>query len=99
MTLDEDYQRKRQQAINRRPQNFSEGMARGAKGVGQGFYEGITGVVSKPLEGTVELVLFIVRFDSFTCAVARLAEAVLSFHYSWRGNYSSKINRLKAAGK
>uniref|UniRef100_F1KPF0 Vacuolar protein sorting-associated protein 13A n=1 Tax=Ascaris suum TaxID=6253 RepID=F1KPF0_ASCSU len=51
LTLDEDYQRKRQQAINRRPQNFSEGMARGAKGVGQGFYEGITGVVSKPLEG------------------------------------------------
>ncbi|VDK42182.1 unnamed protein product [Anisakis simplex] len=51
LTLDDEYQRKRQQAINRRPQNFSEGMARGTKGIGQGFYEGITGVVSKPIEG------------------------------------------------
>lgn len=51
LTLDEEYQRKRQQAINRRPQTIGEGVARGAKGLGQGLYEGITGVVSKPLAG------------------------------------------------
>lgn len=69
MTLDEDYQRKRQQAINRRPKNFGEGMARGAKGVGQGLYEGITGIVSKPLEGIYLtshcLVTFCVYFRFF----------------------------------
>uniref|UniRef100_A0A915Q109 Vacuolar protein sorting-associated protein 13A n=1 Tax=Setaria digitata TaxID=48799 RepID=A0A915Q109_9BILA len=51
LTLDEDYQRKRQQVMNRRPKTISEGVARGAKGVGQGFYEGIAGVVFKPLAG------------------------------------------------
>lgn len=51
LTLDEEYQRKRQQALNKRPQTIGEGVARGAKGLGQGIYEGVTGVVSKPLAG------------------------------------------------
>uniref|UniRef100_A0A7E4VBS0 VPS13_mid_rpt domain-containing protein n=1 Tax=Panagrellus redivivus TaxID=6233 RepID=A0A7E4VBS0_PANRE len=51
LTLDEEYQRKRQEAINRRPQNFGEGISRGAKGLGQGFYDGVTGIVTKPVEG------------------------------------------------
>lgn len=51
LTLDEDYQRKRQEALNRKPQNLGEGLSRGAKGLGQGFYDGITGVVTKPVEG------------------------------------------------
>lgn len=33
LTLDEEYQRRRQEAINRRPANFTEGMAQGAKGL------------------------------------------------------------------
>lgn len=48
LTLDAEYQRKRQEALNRRPQNFGEGMARGVKGLGQGLFDGITGVVTKP---------------------------------------------------
>uniref|UniRef100_A0A183HCJ7 VPS13_C domain-containing protein n=1 Tax=Onchocerca flexuosa TaxID=387005 RepID=A0A183HCJ7_9BILA len=51
LTLDEEYQRKRQQMMNRRPKTIGEGVARGVKSVGQGFYEGITGVVFKPLTG------------------------------------------------
>lgn len=51
LTLDEEYQRKRQQVMNRRPKTIGEGVARGAKGIGQGIYEGLTGVVYKPLAG------------------------------------------------
>lgn len=51
MTLDEEYQRKRQEAINRRPANFGEGIAQSARGLGQGVFEGVTGVFTKPIEG------------------------------------------------
>uniref|UniRef100_A0A1I8A753 VPS13_C domain-containing protein n=1 Tax=Steinernema glaseri TaxID=37863 RepID=A0A1I8A753_9BILA len=51
LTFDDEYQRKRQEALNRKPQNFSEGMARGAKGLTQGVYDGVTGVFMKPIEG------------------------------------------------
>ncbi|KAE9550830.1 hypothetical protein FO519_005958 [Halicephalobus sp. NKZ332] len=51
LTLDEDYQRKRQEAINRKPQNFGEGISRGARGLGQGLFDGVTGIVTKPVEG------------------------------------------------
>ncbi|KAK0425183.1 hypothetical protein QR680_009077 [Steinernema hermaphroditum] len=54
LTFDDEYQRKRQEALNRRPQNFSEGMARGAKGLGQGVVDGVTGVFWKPIEGARE---------------------------------------------
>jgi vacuolar protein sorting-associated protein 13A/C len=51
LTLDDEYQRKRQEAINRRPQGFTEGMARGADTLRQGIVEGVTGVLTKPIEG------------------------------------------------
>ncbi|VDM68157.1 unnamed protein product [Strongylus vulgaris] len=51
LTFDTEYQRKRQEDLNRRPQTFGEGMARGVKGLGMGVVEGITGVVTKPIEG------------------------------------------------
>ncbi|RCN41933.1 hypothetical protein ANCCAN_12093, partial [Ancylostoma caninum] len=51
LTFDQEYQRKRQEDLNRRPQSFGEGMARGVKGLGMGVVEGITGVVTKPIEG------------------------------------------------
>lgn len=54
LTLDDDYQRKRQEALNRRPRNITEGITRGAKGVGQGVYDGIAGVILKPIEGARE---------------------------------------------
>lgn len=54
LTLDAEYQRKRQEALNRRPQNFGQGMVRGAEGLGQGVFDGITGVFLKPIEGARE---------------------------------------------
>uniref|UniRef100_A0A183DKK8 VPS13_C domain-containing protein n=1 Tax=Gongylonema pulchrum TaxID=637853 RepID=A0A183DKK8_9BILA len=58
LTLDEEYQRKRQQVMSRRPKTIGEGVARGAKGVGQGIYEGITGIVAKPLAGIFVVIVF-----------------------------------------
>uniref|UniRef100_A0A0K0FDI7 Vacuolar protein sorting-associated protein 13A (inferred by orthology to a human protein) n=1 Tax=Strongyloides venezuelensis TaxID=75913 RepID=A0A0K0FDI7_STRVS len=54
LTMDEDYQRKRQEELNRRPQTFGQGMARGVKGFGAGIIDGITGVATKPIEGAKE---------------------------------------------
>ncbi|XP_063952525.1 intermembrane lipid transfer protein VPS13A-like isoform X3 [Lytechinus pictus] len=51
LTMDEDYKKKRQQAINQRPATFQEGLARGGKGLVMGFYEGVSGVVKNPFEG------------------------------------------------
>ena len=33
LTLDDDYQKKRQEALNKRPANVGEGFARGGKGL------------------------------------------------------------------
>ncbi|KAJ1351608.1 hypothetical protein KIN20_007693 [Parelaphostrongylus tenuis] len=51
LTFDQEYQRKRQEDLNRRPQSVGEGMARGVKGLGTGVVSGITGIVTKPIEG------------------------------------------------
>ncbi|XP_071479699.1 intermembrane lipid transfer protein VPS13A-like [Diadema antillarum] len=51
LTMDEEYKKKRQQAINQRPATFQEGLARGGKGLVMGFYEGVSGVVKNPFEG------------------------------------------------
>uniref|UniRef100_A0A8R1Z6F4 Uncharacterized protein n=1 Tax=Pristionchus pacificus TaxID=54126 RepID=A0A8R1Z6F4_PRIPA len=51
LTFDDDYQRKRQEDLNRKPASGIEGMARGVKGLGMGIVDGVTGVVTKPIEG------------------------------------------------
>ncbi|XP_033127425.1 vacuolar protein sorting-associated protein 13A-like [Anneissia japonica] len=51
LTMDDDYKRKRQQAINRQPKTLQEGFARGGKGLVMGFVEGVSGVVTKPVQG------------------------------------------------
>ncbi|KAK5973526.1 Vacuolar protein sorting-associated protein 13C [Trichostrongylus colubriformis] len=51
LTFDQEYQRKRQEDLNRPPQTFAEGMARGVKGLGAGVIGGISGIVTKPIEG------------------------------------------------
>uniref|UniRef100_A0AC34QPZ6 Vacuolar protein sorting-associated protein 13 DH-like domain-containing protein n=1 Tax=Panagrolaimus sp. JU765 TaxID=591449 RepID=A0AC34QPZ6_9BILA len=51
LTFDEDYQRKRQEALNRRPTNFGEGLFRATKDLGLGFFNGVTGIFVKPYEG------------------------------------------------
>lgn len=50
LTLDDEYQRKRQEALNRRPASASEGLAQGTKGLVMGFYDGVTGVIRQPIK-------------------------------------------------
>uniref|UniRef100_A0A8C1ZR47 Vacuolar protein sorting 13 homolog A n=1 Tax=Cyprinus carpio TaxID=7962 RepID=A0A8C1ZR47_CYPCA len=49
MTMDEEYQQKRREAMNKQPSGLREGLTRGGKGLG--FVSGITGIVTKPIKG------------------------------------------------
>ncbi|XP_078070643.1 intermembrane lipid transfer protein VPS13A isoform X2 [Mustelus asterias] len=51
MTMDEEYQQRRREAMNRQPSGIKEGIARGGKGLVSGFVSGITGIVTKPIKG------------------------------------------------
>nr|KAG5695916.1 hypothetical protein BaRGS_017354 [Batillaria attramentaria] len=51
LTLDDDYQKKRREQLNKRPANAREGFARGGKGLVMGVFDGVTGIVRKPVEG------------------------------------------------
>lgn len=51
LTFDKDYQKKRRDALNKRPQTMQEGIARGGKGLVMGVFDGVTGVVMKPVQG------------------------------------------------
>jgi vacuolar protein sorting-associated protein 13A/C len=51
LTFDKDYQKKRQNALNKKPSSMQEGLARGGKGLVMGVFDGVTGVVTKPISG------------------------------------------------
>ncbi|KAM4746510.1 intermembrane lipid transfer protein VPS13A isoform 2-T2 [Anableps anableps] len=51
ITMDEEYQQKRREAMNRQPTGLKDGLARGGKGLVSGFVSGITGIVTKPIKG------------------------------------------------
>uniref|UniRef100_A0A3B3Z2I0 Vacuolar protein sorting 13 homolog A n=1 Tax=Poecilia mexicana TaxID=48701 RepID=A0A3B3Z2I0_9TELE len=55
ITMDEEYQQKRREAMNKQPTGLKDGLARGGKGlVSQGFVSGITGIVTKPIKAQKE---------------------------------------------
>ena len=54
LTMDKDYQRRRQMQINRKPRNAGEGLAQGVRGLGAGLYDGVTGVIVRPVQGARE---------------------------------------------
>lgn len=54
LTFDKEYQRKRIDQINKKPANLQEGLARSGKGLVMGIYDGVTGVVTKPISGAKE---------------------------------------------
>ncbi|XP_046738037.1 vacuolar protein sorting-associated protein 13 isoform X1 [Diprion similis] len=54
LTFDKDYQRKRQEQLNKQPANLQEGLARSGKGLVMGVFDGVTGVVMKPISGAKE---------------------------------------------
>jgi vacuolar protein sorting-associated protein 13A/C len=51
LTMDDEYKKKRQEAINKRPADLKEGFARGGQGLVMGVVHGVTGIVTKPVEG------------------------------------------------
>ncbi|XP_063769904.1 intermembrane lipid transfer protein VPS13A [Pseudophryne corroboree] len=51
ITMDEEYQQKRREAMNKQPSGIKEGLTRGGKGLVSGFVSGITGIVTKPIKG------------------------------------------------
>ncbi|XP_046683901.1 vacuolar protein sorting-associated protein 13 isoform X2 [Homalodisca vitripennis] len=51
LTLDEDYQRKRREALHYRPATVQEGLAHSGKGLVLGVVEGVGGVFTKPISG------------------------------------------------
>ncbi|XP_056003796.1 intermembrane lipid transfer protein VPS13A-like isoform X2 [Ostrea edulis] len=51
LTFDDEYQKKRREGLNKKPANIGEGFARGGKGLVMGVFDGVTGIVRKPIEG------------------------------------------------
>ncbi|XP_017269300.1 vacuolar protein sorting-associated protein 13A isoform X2 [Kryptolebias marmoratus] len=51
ITMDEEYQKKRRETMNKQPSGLREGLTRGGKGLVSGFVSGITGIVTKPIKG------------------------------------------------
>ncbi|XP_055620155.1 intermembrane lipid transfer protein Vps13 isoform X3 [Toxorhynchites rutilus septentrionalis] len=54
LTFDDDYQRKRRDALNKKPASLQEGIARSGKGLVMGVFDGVTGVFTKPISGAKE---------------------------------------------
>ncbi|KAI4786652.1 hypothetical protein KUCAC02_036986 [Chaenocephalus aceratus] len=51
ITMDKEFQQKRREEINRPPRDFGESLAKGGKGLLKGVLGGVTGIVTKPVEG------------------------------------------------
>ncbi|CAG5923536.1 unnamed protein product [Menidia menidia] len=51
ITMDEEFQQKRREDMNKQPSGLREGLTRGGKGLVSGFVSGITGIVTKPIKG------------------------------------------------
>ncbi|XP_058466266.1 intermembrane lipid transfer protein Vps13 isoform X2 [Malaya genurostris] len=54
LTFDDDYQKKRRDALNKKPATLQEGIARSGKGLVMGVFDGVTGVFTKPISGAKE---------------------------------------------
>ncbi|XP_075387538.1 intermembrane lipid transfer protein VPS13C isoform X2 [Tenrec ecaudatus] len=51
ITMDKEYQQKRREEMGRQPKDFGDSLARGGKGLLQGVFGGVTGIITKPVEG------------------------------------------------
>ncbi|XP_049573506.1 intermembrane lipid transfer protein VPS13C isoform X3 [Syngnathus scovelli] len=51
ITMDKEYQQKRREEMNRTPKDFGGSLAKGGKGLLKGVVSGVTGIVTKPVEG------------------------------------------------
>ncbi|NXH49725.1 VP13C protein, partial [Dicaeum eximium] len=51
ITLDDEFQQKRREEMGRQPKDFGESLAKGGKGLLRGVVGGVTGIITKPVEG------------------------------------------------
>ncbi|XP_005316696.2 intermembrane lipid transfer protein VPS13C isoform X3 [Ictidomys tridecemlineatus] len=51
ITMDKEYQQKRREEMGRQPKDFGDSLARGGKGFLRGVVGGMTGIITKPMEG------------------------------------------------
>ncbi|KAM5127220.1 intermembrane lipid transfer protein VPS13C-like [Mantella aurantiaca] len=51
ITMDKEYQQKRREEMGRQPKDFGESLAKGGKGFLRGVVGGVTGIITKPVEG------------------------------------------------
>ncbi|XP_032273582.1 vacuolar protein sorting-associated protein 13C isoform X2 [Phoca vitulina] len=51
ITMDKEYQQKRREEMGRQPKDFGDSLARGGKGFLRGVFGGMTGIITKPMEG------------------------------------------------
>ncbi|XP_060030384.1 intermembrane lipid transfer protein VPS13C [Erinaceus europaeus] len=51
ITMDKEYQQKRREEMGRQPKDFGDSLARGGKGFLLGVVGGVTGIITKPMEG------------------------------------------------
>ncbi|XP_021263276.1 vacuolar protein sorting-associated protein 13C [Numida meleagris] len=51
ITMDKEYQQKRREEMGRQPRDFGDSLAKGGKGLLRGVVGGVTGIITKPVEG------------------------------------------------
>ncbi|KAM6426345.1 intermembrane lipid transfer protein VPS13C [Liasis olivaceus] len=51
ITMDKEYQQKRREEMGRQPKDFGDSLAKGGKGFLRGVVGGVTGIVTKPVDG------------------------------------------------
>ncbi|XP_026537812.1 vacuolar protein sorting-associated protein 13C [Notechis scutatus] len=51
ITMDKEFQQKRREEMGRQPKDFGDSLAKGGKGFLRGVVGGVTGIVTKPMEG------------------------------------------------
>ncbi|XP_068741113.1 intermembrane lipid transfer protein VPS13A-like [Montipora capricornis] len=54
LTMDDKHQHERRQVMGKKPVGVKEGLTRGGKGLFEGVVGGVTGIVTKPMEGAKE---------------------------------------------
>lgn len=51
ITMDKEYQQKQREEMGRQPKDFGDSLAKGGKGFLRGVVGGVTGIITKPVEG------------------------------------------------
>ncbi|XP_071611010.1 intermembrane lipid transfer protein VPS13C isoform X1 [Heliangelus exortis] len=51
ITMDKEFQQKRREEMSRQPKDFGDSLAKGGKGFLRGVVGGMTGIITKPVEG------------------------------------------------